>query len=683
MARMNWGTSRIIARREGQSGKRVAGRSLRRIARFGAGAATGIAMALVSIAPVSAAAPLPLPSPSTASTPFSPAASQVPVPLTLALNLDDVRSSDSESTARTIPIPAPLPGPMPAQIADAAPQSAPLSGRAKIWSPEVLSGSDRELYLKIFAAEKRGQWDKADKLIGQLADTRLMGYVLFDRYMHPRYRTSYAELRAWMAEYSDLPDASRIYKLALRKKTRKAAAPQRPQVRRFRQIAPSNYTLDDDAAPSFSEQFDRVDQQVRRIVRDKKARDAETYLDQAAIRRSLSDVEYDKARVRVAASYFIENDNERAYQTANDISRKHGRMVPMGDWYAGLAAWRLGRFDDAAGHFERLARANNVSDWTKAAGGFWAARSYLAARSPERVAEMLEISAGTGATFYGLLATRQLGREPRFNWMEPKLDRAAYETLVRDSAVARAVALVQIGRRDMAEQELVRAHGWLDPSTDEALIALAAAFKLPAVELQAALAASQPQARMQDGVITLNAALYPVPGYQPKNGFRMDRALFYAVMRQESKFQPDAKSWAGARGLMQIMPATASLIARDSSLARNNKDKLLDPSFNLTLAQDYLETLMASGQPRGNLFMLTTAYNGGPGNLSRWLDQIDFKGDPFLFIESIPAPETRGYIERVVMNFWIYRARLGQPAPSLDVSASGDWPIYDAFDIKN
>lgn len=696
MAPMNWGTSLTIARLEGQDGKRVAGRCVIGSVRHVLGAVTGsalvgtalvgpvlmgtvlIGIALASIAPA-AAAPLPLPSPSgsNSSASSSSVVGHVPVPLRLSLKLDD------DSAARSVPIPAPLPGPMPARIADAAPQSAPLSGSAKIWSPEVLSGADRELYLKIFAAEKRGQWDKADRLIGQLADTRLMGYVLFERYLHPRYRSSYAELRAWMAEYSDLPDASRIYKLALRKKTRKAAAPQRPQVRRFRQIAPSSYTLDDDAAPSFSEQFDRVDQQVRRIVRDKKARDAETYLDQAAIRRSLSDAEYDKARVRVAASYFIENDNERAYQTGADIARRHGRMVPMGDWYAGLAAWRLGRFDEAAMHFERLARADNVSDWSRAAGGFWAARSYLAARSPERVAEMLEISAHTGATFYGLLATRQLGREPRFNWVEPRLDRAAYETLVRDGAVARAVALVQIGRRDMAEQELIRAHGWLDPSTDEALIALAAAFKLPAVELQAALAASQPQARMENGAITLNAALYPVPGYKPKNGFRMDRALFYAVMRQESKFQPDATSWAGARGLMQIMPATASLIARDGSLARNNKDKLLDPSFNLSLAQDYLETLMASGQPRGNLFMLTTAYNGGPGNLSRWLDQIDFKGDPFLFIESIPAPETRGYIERVVMNFWIYRARLGQPAPSLDVSASGDWPIYDAFDIKN
>jgi soluble lytic murein transglycosylase-like protein len=75
--------------------------------------------------------------------------------------------------------------------------------------------------------------------------------------------------------------------------------------------------------------------------------------------------------------------------------------------------------------------------------------------------------------------------------------------------------------------------------------------------------------------------------------------------------------------------------------------------------------------------MLTTAYNGGPGNLSRWLASMDFKGDPFLFIESIPAAETRGYIERVVTNYWIYSERLGQPVGSLDASAAGTWPVYE------
>jgi soluble lytic murein transglycosylase-like protein len=645
-----------------------------------------MAAAMLMAAPgAHAAAPVPLASPQTADI---AARTSVPVPIapaSLAMDMDDTVAS-----AAPMPLPAPQPdaslpddAPIPVQLADAAPQSAPISGSAKIWSPEILSGKDRELYLKIFAAEKKAHWKTADRLIARLSDTRLMGYVLFDRYMHPRYRSSYAELRAWMAEFSDLPGADRIYRLALRKKPRAAAAPTRPQPRRWRAPVETASVADKDDAPNYSAQFEHVDRKVRQIVRDRKARDAMRYLNRPRIRNALSDLEYDKARLRVATSYFIENDNANAYETANDISQAHGRNVPLADWYAGLAAWRMNEFGDAARHFDRLARASNVSDWSRAAGGFWAARAYLADHEPEHVAEMLEIASKTGATFYGLLATRQLGREPHFNWIEPALDRKGFESLIQDSAVARAVALVQIGRRDLAEQELLRALGWLDPGSDEAIIALASTFKLAAVELQAASAANPPQARLHDGAITLNAGLYPVPEYKPKNGFRVDRALFYAVMRQESKFRADAKSGAGARGLMQIMPATASVIAQDRTLARRNKNKLLDPSFNLSLAQDYIETLMASGEPQGNLFMLTTAYNGGPGNLSRWIDQINFKGDPFLFIESIPAPETRHYIERVVTNFWIYRSRLGQPNPSLDDSASGDWPVYNAVETPH
>ena len=642
----------------------------------------GLALGLTFSQPSFAAAPVPLASPlkRDAFENQKPVKAVAAKGATKEIAAEDDVGTDGETSSGLVIGMQPMYSPLSPPIATSMPQSAPITARAKIWSPEIISGSDREHYLKIFALQKKANLKLADKEIAKLSDKRLMGYVLFDRYLHPQFRTTYADLRGWMAEYSDLPDATRVYKLALKKKTRKAAAPARPQVRQFRQPTNINYGPDGSELTTFSDQFAKVDARVRDIVREQKARDAITYLNQTTIRRSLSDVEYDKARERVAASYFIENDNENAYLTADEIASEHARDVPMADWYAGLAAWRMEKYDDAARHFERLARATHVSDWTRAAGGFWAARAYLANHSPERVTEMLEMASDTGATFYGLIASRQLGRPLKIDWVEPKLEQAGYEALIQDAAVARAVALVQIGRRDAAEQELVRAHGWLDPSTDEALIALAATFRLPAVELQAASGADLPQARLRNGSIALNAGLYPVPNYKPQNGFRVDPALFYAVMRQESKFRPDATSGAGARGLMQIMPATASLIASDRSLAGGNKDKLLDPSFNLTLAQNYIETLMASAEPRGNLFMLTSAYNGGPGNLSRWLDQINFKGDPFLFIESIPASETRSYIERVVMNFWIYRARLGQTSQSLDVSASGDWPVYDAFE---
>ncbi len=83
---------------------------------------------------------------------------------------------------------------------------------------------------------------------------------------------------------------------------------------------------------------------------------------------------------------------------------------------------------------------------------------------------------------------------------------------------------------------------------------------------------------------------------------------------------------------------------------------------------------------KGDLFRLTTAYNGGPGNLNKWQRKMEFNGDPLLFIESLPSRETRLFVERVLTNFWIYRMRLGQRVPSLDDIVAGDWPRYTALD---
>ena len=153
-------------------------------------------------------------------------------------------------------------------------------------------------------------------------------------------------------------------------------------------------------------------------------------------------------------------------------------------------------------------------------------------------------------------------------------------------------------------------------------------------------------------------------------------------MRKESKFDPNAKSWAGARGLMQLMPRTASSLARDRSLRNINREKLFDPGFNLNLGQEYLQQLMSRGEPTGNLFMLTVAYNGGPGNLRKWVRELTSNTDPLFFIESIPARETRNFIEGVLTNLWIYRHRLGQDTPSLDAAAAGKWPVYKPLEYN-
>jgi len=206
------------------------------------------------------------------------------------------------------------------------------------------------------------------------------------------------------------------------------------------------------------------------------------------------------------------------------------------------------------------------------------------------------------------------------------------------------------------------------------MLALAARIGLPATQLRVAQSLAKKDGRRHDG------GLYPLPLWKPESGYLVDRALLFALMRQESAFNVRAKSKAGARGLMQLMPRTASFIARDNRIHRSRREFLFQPEFNIELGQKYVLHLLANPNIADNLMLTIAAYNGGPGNLRKWMRRTEFNDDPLLFKESLPARETRLFIGSVFTNLWIYRARLGQDAPSLDAIAGGQWPLYKPRD---
>ncbi len=532
---------------------------------------------------------------------------------------------------------------------------------------QVLTPADADRYTQIFSQQKRGNWKAADTLIGALEDDVLMGHVLYQRYMHPTaYRSTYRELRGWLAQYADHPGADKIHKLAMKRRGG-ASVPVRPVRRAFRPTAyHSVYAVSGSSAEGRTSYGRTVAKQVRSLIRRERPTQALNLIDSAKVRNRLGADERAALKARVAWSYYVEGKITKAFDLATSIAASNRRDAPLADWYAGLAAWRLDKPDVAAPHFKALAGNISVSDWTRSAAAFWAARSYLAARDPAKAVPMLETAASTGMTFYGLLAQRQLGRAPKVEWADPVADTTSRAALLAVDQVRRGAALAQLGKTGMAEAELKRAHGRLDPSLDLALATLARDLGLPATQLAVALASPQP----------LGSALFPIPDVEPDGGYQVDRALVLAIARQESKFIADAKSRAGAAGLMQIMPGTAHHITRDASYKRGNA-RLQDPSHNLALGQTYLQELMGYGEPYGNLFQMAVAYNAGPGNLIRWTKQIgDDAADPLTFIESLPAAETRGYVERIMTNLWLYRLRLGQPSPSLDQAAAGEWPVY-------
>jgi len=196
--------------------------------------------------------------------------------------------------------------------------------------------------------------------------------------------------------------------------------------------------------------------------------------------------------------------------------------------------------------------------------------------------------------------------------------------------------------------------------------ALARALDQPNLELRA----SETQAS-RGNMLT---GLYPVPRYRPEGGYVLDPALVLAFARAESRFQANAVSPVGARGVMQIMPATAKHLQG----ADVPDDQLYDPAFNMGLGQRQLRDLL--DQVNGNLVQLAAAYDAGPGTLTRWLGTRQNQlSDPLLFIESMPSPETRTYVKEVLMYYWMYSRRTGETAPTLDDTAAGKWPRYKTY----
>lgn len=532
----------------------------------------------------------------------------------------------------------------------------------------VLSDEDVATYKLLFKAAEAGDKAQIAALSAQIKNKSLMGHVAAKNYLSPQTVAPFDDLKAWLKKYDDYPEASRIYALAVRKDAKRAGELEDPD----RRIIRGNLDESDTPTEYTSPAAEAAAKKLKSMIAGGKVAAATAYIESAELRGSLSRADLGRLTHQVAAGQYYLGDSTTALALADKVSEQVRSEVPDADWVAGIAAFRLQKYDVAARHFAALAENEKSSSWMKSAAGVWAARSFLIAKQPERVSHMLEIAADKPRTFYGLIALRLLGREAPFTWNEPKLEKAGFERMMRVTGIARSVALYQCGEMEASEGSMARSHGRLNPELDRPFIALAHEMGFAHVQLLAAGAA-----RSAD----LKSAAYPLMRVKPSDGWQVDPAIVHAIVRQESKFEMRVTSSSDARGLMQLMPSTAAGTMKDTTLDNPGaKAKLFDPAFNLSIGQRYVKKMVEFGQPDGNLFHLVVAYNGGPGNLQKWLKEVEYRGDPLLFIESIPSRETRGYVERVVANYWIYQDRLGEPKTTLDQVARGEWPVMTPFD---
>ncbi|MCK5373970.1 MAG: lytic transglycosylase domain-containing protein [Alphaproteobacteria bacterium] len=564
-----------------------------------------------------------------------------------------------------------------------------------------LSAHQSKLYAQIFNAQRHGHWDQVDKLLQKIKDKRLMGHVYYQRYMHPSYVSNFDELKAWLASYSDYPNAYNIYKLANAKRNGRPDAINNPgrghllaQIKEPKIYYPRTYVSKIRRTADQAKQARALTRKIYKLVRRGKSQDALEYLvslDSAKSALAYMDkVEIDYIKAEIAAGFLYRGQNAQALALAKEANTRSGSYVPLAAWIVGLSLWEKQDFASAAPYFEKVGGSSYASGWRASAGYYWAARSYSRIGNHDKVRVSLEKASMHSRTFYGLISTKMLGKPFDFNWKNPAFSSAYESSLSMTSSGRRAFLLVAANQYDLAEEELLRLDYNKHPDLRRAALSYAMHVGLPGLALRLGNMIPSGKGEYYD------SALYPDVPWEPQNGFSLDPSLLYAVMRQESRFDHEAKSNSGARGLMQIMPRTARYVAQKNRYGYNvGKMALNDPEINMMIGQDYLSYLLKGQAVKGDMISLLVAYNAGPGNLVKWRKRFEANkiaqksalsaktdstfSDPLLFIETMPIEETRDYVAKVLSNYWIYRLRAGEELISLTHLVKGQSPRYASF----
>ncbi|QYK41910.1 MAG: lytic transglycosylase domain-containing protein [Paracoccaceae bacterium] len=354
---------------------------------------------------------------------------------------------------------------------------------------------------------------------------------------------------------------------------------------------------------------------------------------------------------------------EGKHRTAWRVAASHG-LSGGGDFadlefLAGFIALRhMGDHATALGHFQRL-RSAVQTPISLSRAHYWEGRAEEAAGRRDAARAAYGAASRHSSAYYGLLAAERLGQT-----LDPALlsdTRPAdwrQAGFAGSSVLAAARMFLAAGDRTNGKRFLLHLAEGLDPGALDQLADMALSLDEPHVAVLIAKAAAE-RGRI------IPRAYFPVPAMVP-DGLPVSRALALSIARRESEFDPAVISPAGARGLMQVMPGTAEMMARETGQPYASGRLTTDPAYNVSLGAAYLKKLIDEFGPA--VALVAAGYNAGPGRPRRWItefgDPRDPAVDPVDWVEMVPIAETRTYIMRVVESLVIYRARLrGQPGP--------------------
>ncbi len=538
--------------------------------------------------------------------------------------------------------------------------------------PSILTDADASIYAQIFDLQSREKIDAAMRLERQLTDSLLMNEVLYQRYISKTYHTRGKEIAAWMNKYYDMPGAERMVALAKIKKAtvRSAKLPRTVTGTSIETAQSETWTQ-----KKYTGDTDKKITQFKRAIRSGSTKTARLILQDSAFRRKLTESDYGRLAGRLAYIYYTNGEYELAKKwgfVASDADSEYGL------WTMGLLYFKEEKFRESQKYFSAILDLPQINNARKIEAAFWAGRAADANDDRKSAKKYWSIAAAHPMAFYGALSATMLGERPRYEFFEQDCSDEDMDALRETKYGKMALALLQVGQKGRAEEYLkLLITSRASDRTLHAVNSVATVYGLPRVSIQASgVIKDRGILEIDDDIIY--SAQYPLPDWEPMGGWSIDRALLLAITKQESGFKTNAKSTAGANGLMQLMPGTAKLVARQNKMKLSDID-MSKPEHNMFLGQQHIVDLLAHPNINNNIIKMLASYNAGMGTVVKFEKSFE-TSDPLLYIESFPAYETRGYIKRVMSNLWLYRARLNQPLTSMEELADGHWPLYNSED---
>lgn len=393
---------------------------------------------------------------------------------------------------------------------------------------------------------------------------------------------------------------------------------------------------------------------VWRMKRDRYDDAAALILEYSDSARHLGRPEAWAERRLLLSRWLMRNGKTRdAYRVAARHQLKSGADYADLEFLAGFIALRkLGDAETGLQHFGHLKSAVSTGISLSRAD-YWQGRAEEARGNATAAKTHYTAAAKHQTAFYGLLAAERLGlnldpallaEQRPADWRQAGFSRS---TVFRAARLLLFAGDRQQGKRFLLQFAETASGAQLDQLSDMAL-----QMGEPHVALLLAKRAAE------RGLI-LPRAYYPVPDLVPDGG-SVSRALALAISRRESEFDPQVVSHAGARGLMQVMPGTAKMLAGKTGLPFDAGRLTSDPAYNVSMGTAYLRQLVDEFGP--SIALVAAGYNAGHNRPEQWMAQF---GDPRLpdvdvvdWIETIPFAETRTYVMRVAESVVIYRAKL-------------------------